>query len=412
MKVVMTSFGSSGDVNPLLAIAAALVRAGSEVTFVANPFYEERVLRTGGRFFPAGRFRDVFAAIERNPRYFELTSGPAAIWRELVVPSMRETYPAMLEAIRAIGPGMVVSHALSFAGIWAAARTGVPSTTVTPTPFAWLSRHSPATFSSWRAPRLLQGWLTVAMRAVMTPVFARAARALAAELGVPVGRDPVAAIALGAQQNLGLWPDWFRPPVPDDPPRAATCGFVFDAVDAPAVLAPEVEEFLAAGDAPVVAGFGSAASLHGEVRFRAVALACRRLGLRCLLVGARPEAIGLENDDRLMAVPFAAYARVFPRAAAVVHHGGFGTCGEALQAGKPAVVTPFAFDQFDTAARLEDARLGVWLRREPHSPDAVASALARLLGDAATERCARSAAARIAAAPAGADRAAALIRGE
>src|SRR5947207_3448843 len=113
MKVVVTSFGSSGDFNPLLAIAAALVRRGSEVTFVANPFYEERVRKASCRFVGAGNCFDVFAALEANPKYLQSLAGALGIWRDLVVPSIREIYPVVLATVRDAGATAVVSHVLS-----------------------------------------------------------------------------------------------------------------------------------------------------------------------------------------------------------------------------------------------------------------------------------------------------------
>jgi UDP:flavonoid glycosyltransferase YjiC (YdhE family) len=79
LGAVVTSFGSDGDFNPLLAIAAALVRRGVTVTFVANPFYERRVTSTGGHFIPAGAFLDVFGVLEANPQYFTSRGGLMAI---------------------------------------------------------------------------------------------------------------------------------------------------------------------------------------------------------------------------------------------------------------------------------------------------------------------------------------------
>jgi hypothetical protein len=95
MHVVATSFGSDGDFNPLLAIAGALVRRGIAVTFVANPFYERRVISTGSRFVGAGKFFNVFAALETNPGYFRTRTGVARVWRDLIVPSVRAIYPTV-----------------------------------------------------------------------------------------------------------------------------------------------------------------------------------------------------------------------------------------------------------------------------------------------------------------------------
>jgi rhamnosyltransferase subunit B len=138
-----------------------------------------------------------------------------------------------------------------------------------------------------------------------------------------------------------------------------------------------------------------------------VANACEKIGRRCVLIGAPTDVVGTRPD--VMAVASAPYARAFPAASVVVHHGGFGTCGEALRAGKPSLVTPFAFDQFDTAARLHDAGLGHWLLGEANNAESIAAALDSLLRRPALGAAARDAAARIATAPDGAERAAELI---
>jgi rhamnosyltransferase subunit B len=403
MKVVVTSFGSAGDFNPLLAIAAALLRRGVDVTFVANPFYEARVRKSGCRFVGAGSFFDVSAALEANPKYIHSRAGALSIWRELVVPSIREIYPVVLATVRDMSATAVVSHFIAYGGAWAAIKARVRSIVVTTSPSAWLSRHEPMVFGNWRAPRLVQGWLTWTLRGVGGLVAQRPLARLAAELGAP----PVADIVHAADLNLGVWPEWFRRCAPDDPPRSQSCGFVFDREDPPPSLRRELAEFLASGDPPVIVGFGSAASLHAAQRYRTVAEACGRLGQRCLLIGASANVVAA--SAQVMAVDTALYAHVFPAASAVVHHGGFGTCGEALRAGKPSLVTPFAFDQFDTAARVADTGFGRWLRGNPTDAGAVAAELSLTLRDASLANAVRQAAAKIAAAPGGAERAAELI---
>jgi rhamnosyltransferase subunit B len=401
MDVVVTSFGSDGDFNPLLAIAGELVRRGVAVTFVANPFYERRVRSTGSQFVGAGKFFDVFAALEANPSYVTTRAGVAAIWRDLLVPSVRAIYPTVRDTVRKLSAKVVVSHFISYGGAWAAAETGVLSVTVTTSPSAWLSRHQPLVLGNWRTPRIVQGALTMALRGITRIMLRGALRKLAFEIGAPVV-DNMRCAAL----NLGVWSEWFRPPTLDDPPRAHMCGFVFG--NHPSQPLPsKVESFLADGEAPVVAGFGSAASLHATDRYRAVANACQKLGRRCVLIGSSAKAVApMPNVINIRAAP---YAKVFPAASVIVHHGGFGTCGEALRAGKPSLVMPFAFDQFDTAARVHNAGLGRWLRGEANSTEVVAVALDSILRNAPLASAARAASVRIAAAPDGAGRAAEFI---
>src|SRR5271154_4358547 len=402
MNVVVTSFGSQGDFNPLLAIASALVRRGVTVTFVANPFYEARVKSTGCRFVGAGKYFDVFAALEANPRYFSRRLGAVAVWNELIVPSIRAIYPIVRDTVYEVGATSVVSHFVSYGGAWAAAQTRVRSVVVTTSPSAWLSRHQPVVFANWRAPRIVQGALTTGIRGISWAVLSRALRRLAAEIRAPIGntiRVP--------ELNLGVWPQWFRPSASDDPPRSQMCGFVFDKIDTSQPLPLNVESFLAAGDSPVIASFGSAASLHATDRYLAVASACERLGRRCLLIA--PSADVVAPSLNVLVVASAPYARVFPAASVVVHHGGFGTCAEALRAGKPSLVTPFAFEQFDTAAREQDLGLGHWFTGEAKNIAQITAALDSALRDASLAVAAHDAAMKIAATQDGADRAAELI---
>jgi rhamnosyltransferase subunit B len=237
------------------------------------------------------------------------------------------------------------------------------------------------------------------MRAMAAIVLRRTLYKLAFEIEAPVV-DNMRCAAL----NLGVWPEWFRPPTLDDPPRAHMCGFVFAPSSQP--LPSSVESFIACGEPPIVAGFGSAASLHATDRYRAIAHACNKLGRRCLLIGPSAEVVELAANA--MTIASAPYQKVFPAASVIVHHGGFGTCGEALRAGKPSLITPFAFDQFDTAARLHRAGLGQWLRKK-NSAKVVAAALDSILRNTSLASAARATAMKIATAPDGADRAAELI---
>jgi UDP:flavonoid glycosyltransferase YjiC (YdhE family) len=71
-----------------------------------------------------------------------------------------------------------------------------------------------------------------------------------------------------------------------------------------------------------------------------------------------------------------------PRAACVVHQGGIGTCGQALAAGRPMLVMPYAFDQPDNAARLQRFGVARTIGRKDYTARRVAAELDRLLTDA------------------------------
>jgi len=120
---------------------------------------------------------------------------------------------------------------------------------------------------------------------------------------------------------------------------------------------PEVDSFLASDPAPIVVGFGSVYARRATGTLLALAEACSDVSRRCLVIG---HAADVDFPPHTLAVRSAPYDCIFPRAAALVVHGGSGTTGEALRAGRPIIGVPFAYDQFSLCAHAE--RLGVGVR--------------------------------------------------
>ena len=90
MKVVISSFGSSGDFNPCLGLARSLRQKGVDVLFLSNPYYEKKITEAGLTFIPAGDYWDVFKEIQDNPKFLHPRKGPKMVW-ELVL----KTVPVM-----------------------------------------------------------------------------------------------------------------------------------------------------------------------------------------------------------------------------------------------------------------------------------------------------------------------------
>lgn len=146
---------------------------------------------------------------------------------------------------------------------------------------------------------------------------------------------------------------------------------------------PGVEAFLDGGEPPVLFTPGSA-NIQAA-RFFGVALeACGRLNCRGLFVTPRAEQVPPRLPGSVLHVPAAPFSRLFPRCAAVVHHGGIGTVAQGLAAGVPQLVMPMAHDQPDHAQRLKRMGVGDYLLPKRFDASAVAGRLARLINSRAT----------------------------
>lgn len=172
-------------------------------------------------------------------------------------------------------------------------------------------------------------------------------------------------------------------PVPTDTerPRFATGYWV---LPTPGQWVPPagLEAFLARPGPVVTVGFGSMASRDARSLAQLVVSGVRAAGVRAVLVSGWGglDAAASEDVFRADSLP---YEWLFPRVAAVVHHGGAGTTGTAVRAGVPAVVVPFTMDQPFWGSRVEALGVGPKpIPRKRLTAEALADALRRAVGDA------------------------------
>jgi UDP:flavonoid glycosyltransferase YjiC (YdhE family) len=356
LKVVISSFGSSGDFNPCLGLARSLRQKGVDVLFLSNPYYEKKITEAGLTFIPAGDYWDVFKEIQDNPKFLHPRKGPKMVW-ELVLKTIPVMYPAMTNLITQEKPDMVACHILEFGGTLAAIQNHIPYATLSPTPLGWFGVTQPGYINYFRTPLWFRRFQIHTVRFLIQIAHDIYLKPYCRKKKIP---NPIKKIedSFGkASVNLGLWSELLRPKATDDPPNSHICGFVRDEhiKDWPDV--PDTISNLFAQDRkPVVIGMGSTASLHGAEIYQNTAAICRQLNQPCLMIGKDLSKYA-EANRNILAVDFAPYGWVFPRAAAVIHHGGLNTTAETLRAGVPALVIPHAYDQFDNAIRTE--RMGV-----------------------------------------------------
>jgi rhamnosyltransferase subunit B len=381
MKIVFATFGSLGDLHPYIAVARELKRRGHAPSIATFPEFREAVETAGIGFAPMrpdmGRFGDKAALMKR---LIDPWRGPELMVRELFMPHLRESYDDLERACA--GADLLVTHPLAFAGPLLAQKRGL----------RWASTAlSPMTLFSAIDPPLFPGapWMQWARALGVAPyrLLFRIPRAIArrweaplrelrAELGLPP-TDAVAAFEgqFSSRLHLALFSGMLAAARSDWPINTVVCGFPRYDGAAPAAERERLEEFLAAGEPPVVFGLGSSAVLVAGDFWRAAIEAADQLGRRAiLLTGAPPQSIG-RAPASVAVFEYLPYSAVFPRAAAIVHSGGIGTLAQALAAGRPQLITPVAFDQPDNARRAA----GLGLARVLPFERATATALAREL---------------------------------
>mgnify|MGYP001598064083 CR=1 FL=1 len=397
-RILVAAFGSLGDLHPAMAVALELQRRGHRVTVGTALLYREKIAAAGLGFHA---IRPEIATVDENlvRRIMDGRRGSVFLLRDLMFPSVRAMH-ADLSAAVADADCLVASELVYAAPLVAAGRR-VKWVSYSLAPISLFSVHDPSLLPGPPGTRLLQSLGPGANRLLRAAARARTrswwkpVRSLRRELGLPPGGHPLFEGKYSPELDLALFSPVLQPPQSDWPAQTVQCGFPFLGEPAPADPLPApVAAFLDRGDPPIVFTLGSSAvHVAGEFYARSATVA-RRLGRRALLlIGGNPPPPGL--SESILAWDYLPYARIFPRAAAVVHQGGVGTTAEALRAGKPMLVMPYAHDQPDNAARVTRLGFGRTIARTHYEVPRVAQELAALLGDAAYARRAAEAGGRI-----------------
>ena len=390
-RVVLTTVGSWGDVLPYVAIALGLRDRGHSAIVATSACYREKVEALGVGFHAVRPDSDWVADAELMRRRSHRGLGLIRIAREWLLPALRESYDDMTAAVA--GADVLVSHPLAaYAARLVAEKTGVPWVSTMLVPVGFFSAYDgteiplPAALSApfrWLGPRGRLAMLWSGRRA--TRFLAKPWYRLRAELGLPPATDgnPLAD-SHSPDLNLAMFSTLLAAKQPDWPPQTVVTGFPVSSRAGGAGMPAALTRFLESGPPPLVFTLGTAVGADAG-RFYEISLAAAQaLGHRAVFVGSgvKPLAGGSET----LRLDYAPFAELFPRAAAIVHHGGIGTTGLVMRSGRPMLVMPRAWDQPDNAARV--ARLGIAriVPRHRYTASRVASELRQLLDDQYQQR--------------------------
>jgi rhamnosyltransferase subunit B len=385
-RIVLTSFGSFGDLNPYIGLGLALKARGHTPVLAVPPIYREIVSAEGLEFH--GMRPDLpIDDHDLTRRIMDPRKGTEVLFRELLLPGLQQSHADLTEACK--GAELLVTHPATMAGpIVAAQRGGVWASSVL-APMSFFSVSDPVVPppAPWvhgllaRSPWLSRVFVSLTQR--ITRSWAEPVLRFRESLGLPRAGNPILEGQHSPHLVLALFSRELARPQPDWPPNVAVTGPVLYNGAASPELSDELERFLAAGPPPLVFTLGTSAVEAAGSFYEVSANAARQLGRRAvLLIGRhahnRPAGIG---DDALV-LEYAPHATLFPRAAAIVHQGGAGTTHQALASGRPTLIVPWAHDQPDNAMRA--ARLGVSRTLFPrqYTEANVVQDLGHLLGDA------------------------------
>ncbi|MFI7637419.1 glycosyltransferase [Nonomuraea sp. NPDC049400] len=383
MKVLILTHGTRGDVQPYAALALALKRAGHEPVLAAPAAMASLAEPHGIAFAPVHDGPntlidqpDIRQAIETNYRGLR--------GKKVALQVMRRSKPLMAAVFDdmagvAEGGADVVVHAPGVPGQHFAERLGVPAVPAALQP-VWVPT------AAFRNPMLPVPLPKALNRASYLPIklMLRSFGGIADDLrkrrlNLPRrrGRHDILRCPNGRPATvLHGFSRHVLPAGMDYPAWVHTTGFWFLPAPPGWTPSPELAAFLEAGPVPVYVGFGSMAGTDPQRVGRIVTEALRLAGVRAVLAAGWGGIQAGDLPDTVHQLDQAPHDWLLPRMAAIVHHGGAGTTGAALAAGRPQVLCPFVADQPFWAARAHAA--GVAVPPQPQrrlTPDGLATAI-------------------------------------
>ncbi|MGW8949669.1 glycosyltransferase [Streptomyces sp. NPDC055709] len=362
MRVLLATWGSRGDVQPLLGLAVALRELGAEARVCAPPDEEfaELLARVGVPLVPLGPTVRSVTAGTKPPT----AQDAARLASELVAAAFDTLGPAAQGCDALLANGMMAA-----AGARGAAdEVGIPYVYACYhlrglPPQGEQSPQDETDKARWEQGRKA------------TELYGTALDNHRAAIGLPPVDD--------LRDHVYTGRPWLAADATLCPARDRTD---IDVVQTGAWVLPderplpqELEAFLDAGEPPVYVGFGSMAPHAPKGIARAAIEASRAQGRRVLLARGWAELAPIDDADDCLVVGEVNQQALFPRVAAVVHHGGAGTTTTTARAGAPQVVVPLIGDQPWWAARVAELGIGVAHEGPPPTVDSLSAALTTAL---------------------------------
>lgn len=349
-RITIIASGTRGDVQPAIALGRALQTAGYQAKILASPNFRGWIEKHGLEAAPSQLNIQEVMESEGGQEWVERGHNPMVQMRVMKKLLAQNGWQLVQEGWEACqGADAIISSFTSDAfAVTIAEKLGVPhfSMPLQPTMIATRDGRSlpNAPFPN-RVSRINEWFGKLLIEPLPWQLYGPHTNRLRREIGLPpqTNRENIAArkqmIILHAISQYVVpppadWPDnfhitgyWFLDEEPDwQPPAALT-------------------DFLAAGSPPVYIGFGSMTNSDPAATTRLIIEAVQQSGQRAVLLSGWAGMGQVDLPPEILCLDSAPHGWLFPRMAAVVHHGGAGTTAAGLRAGVPSVVIPHMVDQ-------------------------------------------------------------------
>ncbi|KAF3890790.1 glycosyltransferase family 1 protein [Tolypothrix bouteillei VB521301] len=343
-RVLILTAGSRGDVQPYIALGCGLQQAGFEVMLATDESFASLAISHKLNFAPI--HADFVNLIQTDEGKSAIAGKKSASLMRKVMPMLRQMIDDAWDSAQQYQPNAVIYHPKALAGYHIAEKLGIPG-------FLAFSLPGYSPTRAFANPMLGGGnyggffnqlSYTLFLKFVVLSYRRTIDTWRQEKLGLPPFTDELTLHGQPVPKLYGY--SGYVVPVPADWDNTSfVTGYWF--LETPSNWQPSADllTFLERGSAPIYVGFGSMVSQDSAKTTRLVIDAVQKSGQRAILATGIGGLSPSEVPDSIHILESAPHDWLFPHCLAVVHHGGAGTTGAGLWAGKPTVICPFFGDQ-------------------------------------------------------------------
>lgn len=386
-RIVITTYGTLGDLYPYIALAIELKQRGHKVVIATSKLYSSKVEAEDIEFHAIRPNFEPGLSTEALRKATDSKEGLKYLICELILPHIKDTYSDLIQVVH--GADLLVTQHLSFAGPIVAEKAGIKwisgvlAPIMIPSAYDSLVLSEPHNQIKSQLFNPLVNSSIINLSKYFLSSWSDPIKQLRRDLGLRQVKDPLFEGNHSPELVLALFSKVFAQPQSDWPKRTCVAGFPFYDRQGEAELSLELLEFLRTGSPPIVFTLGSALVRNAGNFYVESAIAVRQLGCRAVLLMGEdrcnlPQEFLSEN---IVAFDYAPYSKLFLHSQAIVHQGGIGTTAEALRSGRPMLVMPYSHDQPNNAARVERLGVGLTISRGEYNATNVVAKLHQLLNE-------------------------------
>lgn len=385
---IVYALGTSGDIDPMVALATELVQRGYKVSFLSNDYFAPIISMAGCDFVSVG-------SVEQ---YHQGNS--ASAWETHNRTDNFEYYhaPAFEPAFRFVQQSAEEKNAVLLVlggengAVVAAEKFNLPFIGFLLSPNLIFSAYKPPAPTRWVMPKFLPAFavrfLLRRYQKVKLKQFFKEPH-LADYLAVRKRLDcwPQFQTKSNAILQVGFFPGWFGMPAKDWPRNIHLVGFPLQ--NRPGIQSRhEFDQLVEKMGAPVIFTTGTGVK-DVQALFSEGRKMCEELQLPGVFVGGSDGANFLQGSTWCAHLDYLDFEYAFAKAQAVIHHGGIGTTAQAIKAGIPQLIRPLKYDQPDNADRIYRLGLGTYVMPEKFTAELVMPILRNMLQKAKQSKALR-----------------------